>query len=107
MSFGTSSCGLIESNMLAIKHVFSENGKIIKSFTDLNDKSSLEILAMEVQIKEMTSLAVKSTKAISNHSKKIAERKTAIGDLKRKTRLLNLEEEKEQTQQNKPRQVPI
>jgi len=74
------SVGIITTQMTVIQHLFLDHENELKTLKDLNDKSRSKILALEIQVQEMTSLAEKNDALITEMTAK----KQASQELKRK-----------------------
>ena len=81
------SVGIITTHMTAIKHLFLDHENELKTLKDLNDKSRSKILALEIQVQEMTSLAEKNDALITEMTAKKHESQ----ELKRKCSQLEKE----------------
>ena len=86
-----SSCEGIKNHMTAIKQMFSDNKIELEAGKAENEKSSIKILALEMEIHEMKSLISSNTLSISKHEADIIARKQLTQELKRKNS--QLEEE--------------
>ena len=81
------SVGIITTQMTVIQHLFLDHENELKTLKDLNDKSRSKILALEIQVQEMTSLAEKNDALITEMTAK----KQASQELKRKCSQLEKE----------------
>ena len=77
--------------MTAIKQMFSDNKIELEAGKAENEKSSIKILALEMEIHEMKSLISSNALRISKHEANTIARKQLTQDLKRKN--AQLEEE--------------
>ena len=86
-----SSCEGIKNHMTAIKQMFSDNKIELEAGKAENEKSSIKILALEMEIHEMKSLISSNALSISKHEADIIARKQLTQELKKKNS--QLEEE--------------